>query len=179
MMQPVGRVYATLNPSDKSPTITLSGNNLVALCSTSASKVRSTIGKSSGKWYWEYTVSVATGPIAGIAKSSAPLTTYTGAEVSSWSFYSISQKYNNATATTYGLNYNAGDVIGVALDMSGGTITFLKNGVSLGVAFSGLTGVLYASLGNSGATTPTITVNFGATSFVYAPPTGFNAGLYE
>lgn len=53
----VGTTYATWNPADKSADITLSLGNLKATQTTSSwDSVRSTIGKTSGKWYWEYTM---------------------------------------------------------------------------------------------------------------------------
>lgn len=54
-----GRVYATWNPADKGGgVILLNGNRSVSLSTTptDGGSVRSTIGKSSGKWYWEVTV---------------------------------------------------------------------------------------------------------------------------
>src|SRR3989344_5257710 len=54
----VSTTFATWNPSDKSASITFSGSDLTATGPTSGStffSVRATIGKSSGKWYWEST----------------------------------------------------------------------------------------------------------------------------
>ena len=48
---------------------------------------------------------------------------------------------NNASDTSYGDGYAAGDVIGV--HVKDGTLTFYKNGVSQGVAASGLTGTYH------------------------------------
>ncbi|WP_369792126.1 SPRY domain-containing protein [Herminiimonas sp. CN] len=178
-MLPVKR-YATLNPADKSSTITLSGGALIATCTTAASKARSTIGKSSGKWYWECTVSTLTGPTLGVATSAAPVTTYPGAEATSWAFYDFNgKKYSGGVGDAYNAAGSLSDVVGVALDMDNGTIAFYRNGVALGVAYSGLTGVIFAAVGNSGSTTPTITVNFGTAPLAYAPPAGFNYGLYD
>lgn len=54
--------YATWNPSDKSANVTLSNGNLTATitANTAFYGARATIGKSSGKWYWEQTVSDTT-----------------------------------------------------------------------------------------------------------------------
>lgn len=52
----MANTYATLNPSDKDAAITLSGGDLTMSSATNAWRsVRATIGKSSGKWYWEVT----------------------------------------------------------------------------------------------------------------------------
>lgn len=68
----------------------------------------------------------------------------------------------------------------MALDADARTIEVFRNGVSMGVMFTGITaGTLYAMTGgDTGSTASQVTANFGATPFVYAPPTGFNAGLY-
>ena len=64
--------------------------------------------------------------------------------------------------------------------MDVGTLTFLKDGVSMGVAFSGLTGVFYAMSGGDSVTDPSKTVaNFGASPFVHTPPLGFYPGFGE
>jgi hypothetical protein len=86
-------------------------------------------------------------------------------------------KYVNANAAAYGATYTSGHVIGVALDMDAGTVTFYKNNVSQGVAFTGLTGTIFAHV-SGGSQACTYIANFGATPMTYAPPAGFNAGLY-
>lgn len=168
--------YATWNPADKGVNITLSGGNLT-LQNVVDGIARSTIGKTSGKWYWEITPS-ATGLDTGVASSSASLTQYLGVDANGWSFYGDAggSKVNNNVFTAYGAPTTGGDVIGVLLDMTAGTIAFRKNGADLGVAFSGLTGAIFAAAGSSGG--PNQTANFGATAFAYPVPSGYNAGLY-
>ncbi len=179
--------YATWNPSDKAASFTLSGGDKIAAPDSSGTpgKVRATIGKSSGKWYWEYViVSYASDVYVGVATSAASVDTYTGAEATSWSMRGDTfgvDKNTNGTPTAYGGTgtLSPGDVIGVALDMNAGTIVFYINNTSQGTAFTGLTGTLYPSVGDSGTfSAPTITANFGATAFTYTPPAGYNAGLY-
>ena len=171
--------YATLNPSDKASNVTLSNGNLTAATSSSAWGVaRSTIGKSSGKWYWEYTfTSGAASFLVGVANSSASLTTYVGGDANGWGYYKGGNKYNNNTNSAYGATYAQGDVIGVALDMDGGTITMYKNNVSQGTMYTGLTGTLYAAVSQD-LTGQTITCNFGASLMTYTAPSGYNQGLY-
>jgi len=69
-------------------------------------------------------------------------------------------------------------VIGVALDMDTGAVTFYKNGTSQGVAFntniSGKT--IQISLNNgSGGATQTYSINFGQRPFAYTAPSGYKA----
>ncbi|KDO20041.1 hypothetical protein SPRG_14189 [Saprolegnia parasitica CBS 223.65] len=67
----------------------------------------------------------------------------------------------------------AGDVVGCLLDLDAGTMTFYLNGVSLGVAFSGLErdilhgGYAPACSMDGGES---VWFNFGATPFLYPPP---------
>jgi hypothetical protein len=65
-------------------------------------------------------------------------------------------------------------VIGVALDADNGTLTFYKNGISQGQAYSGLTSGPYfpaVSLNNTSGGN----CNFGQRPFAYAAPSGFKA----
>lgn len=176
--------YATWNPSDKGTGITLSGSDLTAAANTTGwHGVRSTISKTSGKWYWEITVNATAEHMNGIANSSATLDRVSGnyADETSGNVYLYwtdgNKTSGGGTAPAYGATYASGDVIGVAMDMDGGTITFYKNNSSQGQAFSGITGTRYAFFG-SGSSSASVTANFGASAFTYTTPSGFNAGLY-
>lgn len=177
------RVYATWNPSDKSANIALSGGNLTATQSaTTTGLARSTIGKSSGKWYWEITWSSGNNSlIPGIAKSTAATTDYPGQSADGWGYISLNGNLANAGGViAYGASYPTGTVVGCALDMDAGTFTFYKNNVSQGVAVSSLSGTVYAAIGGSSAAGSRVSVaNFGASALTYAPPSGYNAGLYS
>ena len=168
--------YCTLNPIDKGANITLANANLSGSHPSSTNGcVRSTIGMSSGKWYWEVTVD-AIAPMIGIANASATLSDFPGVDANGWSYYGATAvKYNNASATSYGATYTAGDVIGVAFDADAGSLTFYKNGVSQGVAFSGLASNTYFAASGRGTNTAGVSFNFGQRPFAYTPPTGFKA----
>lgn len=182
----------TWNPNDKGANVTLSNGDLTA-SSTGVSGngliVRSTTGKTNGKWYWEITVG-STNPsrnLNGVLRSTTALASFLGAYPTSWSYYGDGRKFTNFSGTAYGSSYTAGDVIGIALDLDNGKIWFSKNGTwqnsgdpaaGTGEAFSGLSGTIHAGFSNdaSGNTT-NATANFGATAFAYSPPSGFTAGL--
>ena len=54
-----------------------------------------------------------------------------------WAFYNGETRYNsNALGTKYGEPVGKGDVVGVSLDMIEGTLSFSKNSVDWGVAFT-------------------------------------------
>ena len=143
------RIYATWNPNDKNAGIVLSNGNLTATCPSGANTVRATMGKSSGKWYWEY-LQNTTSVEPGIANSAASLGNYLGGTANGWMYYNLGTKYTNYIATTYGASYVSADVLGVALDMDNGTVSFLKNNIFQGVAYTGLTGAIYPATGSDG-----------------------------
>ena len=142
----------------------------------------STFGVSSGKWYWEVSVtSVTSTPavVIGISSKSNPneLGDYPGANSFGWSYYAANGNKNNATQLSYGASYTAGDTIGVALDADNGTLTFYKNNTSQGTAYTGLTsGPYYPAIGHGGSLQAFVTsANFGQRAFAYTAPSGFKA----
>lgn len=173
--------YATLDPANKSANLTLTGGSGNTATNTSATwdSVKSTIGVSSGKWYWEMTANtLGSGQFSGIGLVGDSNVTYSGTGASSYSYLSINgNKYNSNTPVAYAGAWAGGDVIGIALDMNAGTIKFLKNNVDLGQAYSGITGTQYAMHSSNGVGSIFI-MNFGATALTYSPPAGYNAGLY-
>ncbi len=80
-------------------------------------------------------------------------------------------KYNNTTATAYGATVATNDIIGIK--MGNGGIEFFKNGVSQGVAFTGLTGAYKFGVWAAGSTGQGVHFNFGQRPFSYTPPVGF------
>ena len=157
--------YCTLNPLDKTAAATLSNGNLQALLNGVNYFAKSTIAISSGKWYWEVTASATAEDMIGITKSEVVTTGYFGSQATSYGYYKTNgNKYNSATGTAYGASYASGDIIGVALDLDAGTLTYYKNGVSQGTAFTGLSGTFFAGVSTAG-TGGTQTINFGQRPF--------------
>jgi hypothetical protein len=168
--------FTVLNPLDNYLTSgVLSSANLKTNFSSGGAwtSTRSTVQiPSSGQWYWEATPTITNGAFIGIANSALALNNYAGSDGNSWSYSNSGQKYTGATPVAYGATYTTNDVIGVAFDASAGSLTFYKNGVSQGVAFTGLTSGNYfpaLSMNLSGWD-----ANFGQRPFTYTPPTGFN-----
>jgi hypothetical protein len=86
--------------------------------------------------------------------------------------------YNGQAGTAaYGATFATGDIIGIALDASIGSITFYKNNVSQGQVSTGVTGPYYAAI-SVYAGDAVCTANFGASAFSYSAPAGYTAGFY-
>ncbi len=166
--------YAVLNPLNKSANATLSDGNTKAVASTTTCVVASTIAVNSGKWYWEHTTGTAY-DMVGVVSPSSPVGTMTAPGYSSDSYgylMTTGNKYNNSSASAYGATFSSGDVIGVALDLDAGTLTYYKNNVSQGVAFSSLSGYFIPAMRPTTNAAGSI-ANFGQRPFAYTPPTGF------
>ena len=163
--------YCTLNPL-AGGTSALSNGNLQVTSTTGSNHKYGTIGIASGKFYWEhvFTASTTNGAV-GISNDISE----TGATFNGIRAYLASDgnKYAGTSASSYGASWTLNDVMGIALDMDSGSLTFYKNGVSQGVAFTGLTGTwfpLHRDDGNS-----TAFLNFGQRPFAYTAPSGFKA----
>ena len=170
----------TWNPADKAAGATLSNGNLTVVGTESNGAARSVFGASSGKWYWEYTSTGDRYPLCGVARATATISDYPGADSDGWGWYSQGPTKHNGSVAAYGSTWTSGQVVGVAMDLDNGTLEFFKGGVSMGVAFTNLSGTIYAMTGGdtNGGTSNT-TANFGATAFSYTPPAGFQAGFGE
>lgn len=177
-----GRQYATWNPSDKSANITLSLGNLRADHPGSAYDfVRATVGKSSGKWYWEVYWNSGTLVSIGVATNvSSPTGNWLGVNAETWGVMSVNGfHYNNNVAvdTMFSPMSNA-TTYGFALDMDAGALTVYKNNVIGSSTISGLSGkTIYPATSSFGGANQ-VTANFGASAFTYTPPSGYTAGVY-
>ena len=193
--------FATLNPLGFKPSnTTISDGNLQVVTNTSSAfGSTATIAVDTGKWYWESIFAGGQYMIVGIDSAETPTSSdvYLGNTATSYSYYNANgQKINNATGTAYGATFGTNDIIGIALDLDVGTLTFYKNGVSQGIAFSGLSGLFTPAFGDVDTSSGgcNIVANFGQDStfagarpaggnqddngigdFAYAPPSGYLA----
>jgi len=174
--------WATWNPLDTAGSTLSNGNLNITTPYSGLGVTRGTIGVSGGKWYYEHTIiSGATG--VGIMKLTDAIVSsqILGVTSGGYSYYSegvagggYTKKINSNTQTDYGASFDPGDTISVAFDLDAGTITFYKNGVSQGVAFSGLSGTFSAAI-SDGTNAGSIVgaTNFGQKPFKFPPPAGF------
>ena len=163
--------------------VTLSDGNLVSTDGGTTYGLHSvgTIAVSSGKWYWETTLTSAGGVYAniGVVDLNKPpkLQQHTGIiYMQNGAKKSGDDVFTSGSGTAYGASYTTGDVIGIALNMDDNEITFYKNGDSQGVAFTGISGNYAPGVGDGqNATSYTFTLNCGQQDFTYTPPTDYLA----
>src|ERR1019366_6052823 len=181
----------TWNPSDKSNAVVLSNGNLTATSDGSAGQgVRGTNSHSSGKYYFEVTISSDNGGgniFVAIASAAWVLNTFPGiADANSSGYASQSARiYANSGGTAIvATGYTTGAVISVAVDITNNLVYFALNGVwqNSAVPSSGANGVDYIT---TAAVYPAaefnvteigaVTLNTGASAFSYAVPSGFSS----
>ena len=173
--------YATLNPLNLHSDITLSNGNLqIAKANNSYRSAFSTIGVSSGKWYFEVkpTANANEGVFIGIdqtGNSSRYIGQDNGNNGFSWKeegkFYS-----NDSNVSYGGSGFATNDIIGVAVDLDNGTLTFYKNNTSQGVATSSLPSGTYFFGVSVYHSSTTAEINFGQRAFANSNvPSGYKS----
>lgn len=196
--------FATLNASDMGSALSLSNGDLTVTHASGSgwSAVRATVGKKSGKWYFEVTNnangSTDGDAIWGFESDTASLSTYPGN--ASLGANSMGWEPNLAAGSARFQNGSLGTVSGYPTLAVGQNAAFAIDfdSGSLWVKNSGASG--WAGGGDPAAgTSPTFTftagthlhptvsaysgpqeatANFGASAFAGTVPTGFNAGWY-
>ena len=194
--------YCTLNPLSNGGLVLSNGNLKVAEGSGPHMRVNSTIGVSSGKWYYELTSNsqpydasgVDTNSSTGLTDTSNPAaSSYPGSDATSYAYQYASdnngtQLYTNGSNSSWPTTSStagtmAGGVVMVAFDLDNSKIWFGRYGNWL-ESGNPVTGANPAFTLTSGKEyTPTFrprgtggtnaTVNFGQTPFKYPPPEGF------
>ena len=185
--------YATLNPLDKGPNVTLSNGNLNTANSAGVNDlIKATIGMTSGKWYAEFQVTAqnsgAASPRIGLAPASSP--------VKSDDFGNSANEYAFAltnNSTYYGRVYNNSGWNGTATAVENNSIGMIAFDANTGGMWFGVNGIWFNN-GNPNAGTnawftaamsepyfftvhnvsgSSVVSNFGQKPFKYAPPEGF------
>jgi len=200
--------FCTLNPlmANAGPAnyLPITEGGTKAVNTAAAYKIaNSTFGVTSGKWYWE----VKATDVNGVTAIGVTMPFYWDADytLQGCIYYGqLGQRYNNASASSFGATYTDGDIISFALDMDATppTMTVYKNNVSQGNLMAGLsingTGAAFLPPKEDGYfpkvvgyNANTFECNFGGYTsfsissaasdengygtFEYAPPTGYYA----
>ncbi len=173
--------YAVLNPLVSSSYQNITQGNLATFSNTATDSgiAVSTMGASSGKFYWEITVSggssgyPVTGAIRNIPASGNG--TVTGSStLGGFSYYAnLGFVVREGTVITTVATSTTNDIIGFALDIDNLQVAIYKNNTLL-YTLTGLTAGAYfpatATYDSTG-----VYHNFGQRPFAYTPPTGFKA----
>ena len=194
-------VFATLNPlarrlTTNDPTYLNTNSSLQAQTGNGQNNnAIATLGDlSKGKYYFECKVQTV-GNDFGVGISDTPIPSDGSLDGSHEIIYkNDGTKWNGSAYVSYGASYTTGDIIGCAFDVTAGTISFYKNGVSQGTAATDLAsslvygytpggytnhGVMHFNFGNgyfgttavSSAQNPTDGIGI----FEYSPPTNYRA----
>jgi hypothetical protein len=155
-------VFTTWNPLEnyyQSATLS-NGNTTIQTGNSQYSPSSSTLGVSSGKWYWEVEYDALSGGsdvayVGVLSQFATNSTTSLGTNANDYGYYVNGNYYNNNTGTAYGTTYTIGDIIGVALDLDNNKLYFSKNGTwqNSGDPESGATGTGAISITNPTSTT--------------------------
>jgi len=195
--------FATYNPLHAPSIGTFSEGNLKHAAGGQVPNI-SSMAMSSGKWYAEFYCVSGTYTRVGIANelSTGIYGGNLGGTAGSWAkINNAARLYHNASATTYGAEWDAGQIAMVAFDADAGKIWYGVDGVwdasgnpatAANPSQSSVTGTDFFFATTSGSGTLTYVVNFGQDSsfagnktaqgnqdgndlgdFYYTPPTGF------
>jgi len=143
-----------------------------------ANYARGSVSHSTGKRYFEVEyVDAPSGNktlMVGIINT-AYVESWTNAQTKMY-YAANGNKYTGGSGASYGSTYVPGDIIGVAYDGTNRTITFYKNNVSQGTAFTGLITnypSYFPAIG-TGLYSETAQFRFTSSEFTYTPPSGYS-----
>lgn len=144
-------VSTVWNSADKGASITLTDGDLRVTASASDwDMVRATASAATGKRYFEVVAtSLTSGRLMfGVAKAAATLTGFVGIDANGWSIQPGSQlKWTGNVSAGYTITTPSnGDVYGIFLDITAGTLKVSRNGVECNggtAAFTGLSGTFF------------------------------------
>ena len=132
---------------------------------------------SSGKWYFEASPTGITyfnnTNLTAVGIIPDPVPSFSDANQYGYTYAYNGQKVQAGSNSSYGATYTTGDLIGVAFDVDAGTLTFYKNGVSQGTAFTGISSSTTYFASGCQRNAHGWYINFGQRPFAYTPPTGF------
>jgi len=162
-------VFATLNPLVPSTSFAGSfsnGNTTVGSSSSAKGIMMSTLGASSGKYYFEAKATSGSAIALGITNDEIGLNSWSPS-TGNYVLYNsngIIQRPSNSPDS--GTTYTTNDIIGVAWNATDSEVTFYKNGTAInsGTAYSveGTQGTMFFALGDTGTSSnPTTSFNFG------------------
>jgi len=191
----ISYIPQSFNNADKSANISLSNSNFTAQATADfGTLVRSSMGLSSGKYYFEYRIDNLSGAAGGtlgigLARLAQATSSWVGQTANSWGYWNNGNLWTNNISIGGSPSLSIGDIVGVAIDIDNGRLWFSKNGVWLGTGdpsrnlnpqYTGVTGTLYPAASpfdyNTVSLFSKVTLLSDPGLQLYAPPVGFTAG---
>jgi hypothetical protein len=167
--------YCVLNPLITDPSYPPSSGNLInAVLNNQRANVSTIALPSTGTYVCEmspYTssVDICMGICLATTRTQGSTSTVAAGAVGDYLYYQANgNKISSAGSASYGSALAVGDILGIVVDTGAGTITFYKNGTSLGQAYSGLSGTfVFCAVGATAGTNSSVSANFGQRPFSY------------
>jgi hypothetical protein len=167
--------YAVLNPLMTDPSYPPTSGNLInPVLNNQRANVSTIAFPSTGTYVCEmspYTssVDICMGICLATTRTQGSTSTVGAGAVGDYLYYQANgNKISSAGSVAYGSALAVGDILGIVVDTGAGTITFYKNGTSLGVAYSGLSGTfVFCAVGATASTNSSVSANFGQRPFSY------------
>lgn len=183
-MSALGSNYCVMNPISNGAGTLSNGNLRLAGTSSAVVRCNSTFGVSTGKWYFETTLTTAeSNTTVGIGQGTVT-NQYPGQDSVSYAQnLEAATKNNNGSGTSYGTSLTSGDVFMCAFDLDNLKVFFGKNGTwfnssdpvaGTSPAYTIASGT-YGVVSRPYSTSAVADFNFGSRPFSYTPPTGFLA----
>jgi hypothetical protein len=191
---PTGTGAVTLFPGSATSGAVLGSGNLQLTAGSTVGfyNARGTVAIT-GKKFFSVTVGTSAGAqnmAIGVANALAPNTNYLGSDGNARALYdSDVVVFGGGSTTPPGtFGYTSGDVIDVCIDVTNSLMGWRKNGgawepnsydpvAATGGQAISVVGPIYPAVqsGKTASVTESLTCNFGATSYTFAPPTGFTS----
>lgn len=186
----------TWNPSDKSPSVTLSGGNLVASFAGINQGVRAVDRVYTGKYYYETTFTTPANTLFGLCIGDTSLTLLGASNTANRSVILTNGGIVFLFGASTGIflaSFSAGGVACTALDATSDRVWFRNGaaglwnnsasanpatgigGLDISALSSGPMGLYPCAQGGGG--TGVLTTNFGASAFAGVVPSGFTSGF--
>ena len=178
--------YCTYNPIGLGGG-TLSNGNLTLVVASGTTPAVGTFAMTTGKWYWEVTLTTSSGPRVGVFDVGSSNPAGLGETAFGWAIInSPSRTFHNNSTTSYGtFDGNNGDVVMLAYDADAGKLWYGVNGsffasgnpaTGANPSQSSVTGnAIVPANGFGGGSSNTHNANFGQRPFAYTAPSGFKA----
>lgn len=163
------------NPSALGSVLTLDPDGVTLTKTSGAGFARSTTSVTTGKWYVEMLRTALGTWMPGLSSASNPLNQYPGQSGSTSIGMENGTIYGGGGGGAGGLA--ATGWIGLAVDADARTLTYSNASASATTSIPWAGAIYLAGGADSGATTGSLKLNAGQTSFNYSVPSGYTAGF--